>query len=464
MLPEDALLEIFDFYRLDAIESSEGRPWKWHRLAHVCRRWRHVISISPCRLDLRILCEYGTPFGGILQSWPTLPLFVRFDARRHLKHMPGNIVVALRHPDRLCEIDLGVTSSMTGPIVDMIQKRCQALEGIRIKVEELEDATNPSILIQNAFLGGSAPHLRKIELDGIAFPFPEIQRVLLSTNNLVELHLSRIPHAAYFSPSDLITALSTLVQLKSLTIGFHFPASYPPPSMMRPPSQRITLPFLTSLNFHGASEYLEEFAARIDSPALIKITIWLFINNQIFFDIPQFRQFISHLDARGFPTEVSVEHSAESVSVSLIRGGGNTPNTICVLGTSCRRLDWQLSFVTQILTQLSPFLSSVHLLENLTPSESSFPTGEEDVDSAQLQEFFQPFTHVKAVYVWRTKLVPGIVQALVTDSEDMVAGVLPELASLHLTGYRKSSAVAKAAKQFAAMRSLSGHPVSLSGW
>ncbi len=137
---------------------------------------------------------------------------------------------------------------------------------------------------------------------------------------------------------------------------------------------------------------------------------------------------------------------------------------ICVLGTSCRRLDWQLSFVTQILTQLSPFLSSVHLLEILTPSESSFPTGEEDVDSAQLQEFFQPFTHVKAVYVWRTKLVPGIVQALVTDSEDMVAGVLPELASLHLTGYRKSSAVAKAAKQFAAMRSLSGHPVSLSGW
>jgi hypothetical protein len=141
---------------------------------------------------------------------------------------------------------------------------------------------------------------------------------------------------------------------------------------MRPPSQRTTLPFLMSLDFHGASEYLEEFAAQIDSPALIKITIWLF--NQIFFDIPQFRHFISHLDARGFPT-MSVEHSAESVSVSLIRRGESTPNTICVLGTSCRRLDWQLSFVTQILTELSPFLSSVHLLELLTPSESGFPTG-----------------------------------------------------------------------------------------
>ena len=43
VLPEDILLEIFDFYRLDAMEQSKGRPWKWHRLAHVCRKWRDVV-------------------------------------------------------------------------------------------------------------------------------------------------------------------------------------------------------------------------------------------------------------------------------------------------------------------------------------------------------------------------------------------------------------------------------------
>jgi hypothetical protein len=35
MIPEDILLVMFDFYRLDTIERSHGEPRKWHRLAHV---------------------------------------------------------------------------------------------------------------------------------------------------------------------------------------------------------------------------------------------------------------------------------------------------------------------------------------------------------------------------------------------------------------------------------------------
>ena len=44
-------------------------------------------------------------------------------------------MVALRRPDRLCEIDLHVTSSMLASIVEVTQKPCQALESIRITVE-----------------------------------------------------------------------------------------------------------------------------------------------------------------------------------------------------------------------------------------------------------------------------------------------------------------------------------------
>src|SRR5229473_1113284 len=33
MLPEDILLKIFDFYRLNDMELLWGRPWKWHHLA-----------------------------------------------------------------------------------------------------------------------------------------------------------------------------------------------------------------------------------------------------------------------------------------------------------------------------------------------------------------------------------------------------------------------------------------------
>ena len=286
MLTEDIILEIFNFYRLYAVERSEGRPWKWHRLAHVCRKWRHVISMSPRRLDLRILCEYEAPIESILASWPTLPLVAMFNsAGWKSKHIPRNVMVALRRPDRLSEIDFHVTSSMVASIVEVTQKPCQALESIRITVES---PTGPPILVRNAFLGGSAPHLRKIRLDGISLPFREIRQVLLSTNNLVELHLSNIPDDAYFSPNDLVAGLSTLVQLKRftlwLTVDSHHSHPFSPhPSMSYPPPRHTTLPSLTSLDFHGASEYLEDFVTRIDSPSLGKITIKLF--NDIFLTI-----------------------------------------------------------------------------------------------------------------------------------------------------------------------------------
>jgi hypothetical protein len=74
-----------------------------------------------------------------------------------------------------------------------------------------------------------------IVLDGINFPFPELKQVILSTNNLAELHLSKIPKTGYFSVDALVTALSTSAQLRWLEIGFHYPASLP-----RVPTQKST--------------------------------------------------------------------------------------------------------------------------------------------------------------------------------------------------------------------------------
>jgi hypothetical protein len=276
MLPEDTLLEIFDIHRRDTmVWSRDGHRWDWLRLAHVCRRWRDVISISPHRLDLWILCKSGgVPIERILgsSSWSSVPLIVRFKAsprNDELILLPDNIAAALRHWDRICEIDLDVTRALAGSIVEVIHESpLQALKSLRVTVE---NATEPPLLIRNSLLGGSAPHLREIKLDGIAFPFPAVRQVLSSANNLVELHLSNIPNEVYFSPDDLITTLSALVHLKSLTIGFHSPASRPPSITHRPPTSKrtITLSALTHLDFHGASEYLEEFVAQIDdSPSL----------------------------------------------------------------------------------------------------------------------------------------------------------------------------------------------------
>ena len=133
-------------------------------------------------------------------------------------------------------------------------------------------------------------------------------------------------------------------------------------------------------------------------------------------------------------------------------------NEHCILGTSCRRLDWQLSFVTEILAQLSPLLSNVR---SLAIERGDRLPGMEDMDSTQWLELFRPFTHVTLVRVSEEQLVPSIVQALVT--EDMTMAILPELFSLHLEEHSATPPVVEAAKQFVATRRLSGHTVFLSG-
>jgi hypothetical protein len=297
--------------------------------------------------------------------------------------------------------------------------------------------------------------LKEIKLDGVAFPFPTIRQVLSSTtNNLVQLCLSNIPNVGYFSPDALASSLSTLVQLKQLNIDFHSPSSRPP-SKTCPPPQRVILPSLSILNFHGASEYLEEFVAQVDFPALTFINIEFF--SQLVFQIPQFCHFISRVNALKSPTEVMVTPSAELVTLFFIQQGERRVVLgECFLGTTCEELDWQLSFVTQVLRQFSPLLSSVDSLTINKPYK--MPRGEGHVESIQWLELFQPFTHVRTVHVFE-QLVPDIVDALV--AENTVAGVLPELSRLYLNGYRDSLSVSKAAERFIAARRHSGRTVSL---
>jgi len=164
------------------------------------------------------------------------------------------------------------------------------------------------------------------------------------------------------------------------------------------------------------------------------------------------------LNAFNSPTQLMVIPATTHVIVMFTQKGKHVPYGHCSLHTSCKRLDWQLSFVIQVLNQLSPLLSSVRSLIINKPVD--LPTGEEDVESTQWLELFQPFTHVREFRAFE-QLVPGIVQALVT--EDMATGVLPELTQLSLEGYRKSPAVAEAAEHFVAARGLSGRTIHLSG-
>ena len=122
-LPDDALLEIFSFYVEEAYEdtyyfdlfSSQVRPLEaWSILTHVCQRWRGVVFASPRRLNLRLLCRSTRPVSKMQEIWPTLPIFVEHwhgtRTSGHEQSLDENVIAALKHTDRICEIQLLIKS------------------------------------------------------------------------------------------------------------------------------------------------------------------------------------------------------------------------------------------------------------------------------------------------------------------------------------------------------------------
>ena len=159
-------------------------------------------------------------------------------------------------------------------MADATQMLFPLLERVRIISN---DATGQSVPPSPGnFMGGFAPRLKNVYLDGIVFPFPESRRLLSSSSHLVELRLCNITATGYFSPHALVSGLSALARLKRLEIHFHRSMSIStqrrdtdPPL----PLERAFLSSLTFLAFRGISKYLEGVVARIDLPSLIFVII-----------------------------------------------------------------------------------------------------------------------------------------------------------------------------------------------
>jgi hypothetical protein len=283
MLPDVALLAIFDFYANEAEWIQE-----WHRLVHVCQKWRKLVFRSPRRLCLRLYCRARTPVREMLDVWPRLPIVIRHDDYPMLG--VDSIIAALEHNDRVCEIRLGtgpIPSSQREKVLAAMQVPFPTLTDLRIQSRDEIDETAP--VVPNSFLGGYAPHLQTLILDSI--PFLGLPRLLFSATHIVHLSLWNIPHSGYITPETMVTCLSELTRLESLFIGFKSPQSRPnrKSPRLRPPTCTL-LPVLTRLWFKGASEYLEDLVARIDAPLLDKLKITFF--HQLMFDTPELTQFI----------------------------------------------------------------------------------------------------------------------------------------------------------------------------
>ena len=158
MLPDVALLGVFDYY----LSSTK----EWRTLVHVCRKWRVVVFGSPRRLDLQLYCTASTPVRETLDVWPRLPISVWVtDPEMWDKWGVHNIIAALEHNDRICQLILyNLSSSQWEKVLTAMQKPFPALTSVGIRPM---DKTAP---VPASFLDGSGPCLRSLWLYFIPFP------------------------------------------------------------------------------------------------------------------------------------------------------------------------------------------------------------------------------------------------------------------------------------------------------
>ncbi|KAH9170261.1 hypothetical protein EDB89DRAFT_2230702 [Lactarius sanguifluus] len=445
-LPDNVLLEIFDSYRSQSFTHQGAPVWPWHLLVHVCRKWRQIVFESPLRLDLQIPCTHGTPVGKDLSIWPALPIAISYHppgrSRRPLGE--GNLIEALKHPDRVCYVSLYLATIKTVAMV--MQKPFPVLKRLYI-FSNFED---PPVLPAN-FLGGSAPRLQTIHLNRISFP--ALPSLLLSSSNLVNLVLYNIPLTGYISPEAMVASLAALPRLKTFTIEFDWRSdAHRPDRIHPPPVTRTVLPALTSFRFLGTSEYLEDLVARIDGPQLDQI-VTSYLNKLV--DIVQVTQLSKFIDRSVVPNLCKVMHVALfNTSVAFIVHSHSNPYHHPIWNSSfCKGSDGRIIHITQVLSQFSAASSKVGHLKLVNGlMEDSRVDGMDDVEWLL---FLRQFSSMQTLYV-SPKLAGHVALALEEITAEMATETMPSLDLICLRGQPASSI-----KKFVSARRLSGRPVAV---
>ena len=184
ILPDDVLLEMFDFYlKMYPFYEEKTDVEAWQLLVHVCQRWRSLVLGSPRRLNLQLYCTPNTPAKDTLDVWPALPLIIK--GSMSTSPDTDNIIAALGQSNRVRQVGLHVGDQELEEVLAVMQVPFPGMT--RMKLMSIDG----TVVIPDSFLGGSAPRLQYFELLGI--PFLGLPKLLLSAANLVSLWLPDIP-------------------------------------------------------------------------------------------------------------------------------------------------------------------------------------------------------------------------------------------------------------------------------
>ena len=451
MLPDEVLLEIFELYVAELGDEED-----WEMLLHVCRRWRHVAFAAPRRLELRIVCTAGTPARKMLDVWPALPILIRVVelADEDL----DNVVGAVEHNSRISEIYIkDVSNYALERIAAAMQRPFPELtDCVLVSFDEIVTDL-PDLL-----LGGSAPRLRSLLLEGV--PFPALPNLLLSATNLVRLRLKDVPASGYISLEAMVDCLSLLAGLEELQIEYR--SCHPlfdQTTRRLPPLTRTILPVLTSFSFHGVAEYLEGLFASIEVPLLQDVRITFLSPGS--FDASRVSMFTGRTEPFEGSDQAHIHFNRHFVNVTLSSRKGATSGIALNFSIRCIGSVWQLHYLSRAHSRFIPPLSDPERFDLSEFPNRLSPLWTDGMESptGRWLELLRHFAAVETLYL-SEGLAVCVAPALKELTEDDVNEVLPALQCLFIERLQPSGPVQVAIGEFVAARELAGRPVDVRCW
>jgi hypothetical protein len=219
-LPNELLIEIFDFYRQDI---TRRRNWRkehlWFNLSRVCKIWRALMFASSTRLDVCLFLKpnNGTHMKTLMSTDPRIPIIIEYNTYGAVTAKDiGRLLSALKRPDRIRGIDL---SSLTGTQLDKFFKatKCPfpALESL-----ELRSNCDQVLKIPPTFLKlqGTKQHLRLRSLKLHPISLTSISGFLSSATVLTDLSLSIDSRFQVLYLPHLLSQLQGLPYLRRLDL------------------------------------------------------------------------------------------------------------------------------------------------------------------------------------------------------------------------------------------------------
>lgn len=450
ILTDDALLEIFSFYLGEPSERIETELW--YTLVHVCRRWRSIVFESPRHLNVQLHYTPNRQVKVMLNFSPNLPIHISANGYKVAQwHCENNLVAALEHTDRICQIQLkGFSCSKLEAILTAMQKPFPALTSLDIGCPLFSPGA--MAVLPHAFLGGSAQQLRSCKFSGVELS--GIWKLLWTANHLVTLRLWDSPNCMHASPEQMATYLSTMPSLESLFIGFRSPQSlhnWPDqPNRHRPPLTRAILPSLTKFHSLVMSEYIEDFVSRIDAPLLDEVDITFF--GQPIFNTPQLHDFLARNEKFKAHRRGAVVFCGSSTDLELEFEFGSFSLRIL-----CKGSGRQVSSMAQFCGSSLYFPSTLKRLD-ICGVHLQLP-----IVDTQWLDLLHPFKGLKDLYLGE-ELTLCYALALRGLAGERVTEVLPTLQNLFVEGLEPSGQIQEALGQFVAARQLSGLPVVVHSW